>query len=310
MSAQRNISFVFFHYGPIPNYLRHAIESARFFNPDSRIILACDSHVPFPLTWNVEVINYHHFETPELQAFRKVYVHISTFKERYERFVLERWFYLTEIIKRLQCNDTVTLDSDLMVFQPLAPFFKYFQNVAFGMQCYSPHLTFVRTGVEGFLEHIMARYTDPAYLVQARERFTEARKQGGLRNLGEMEFVLEYLLKAQNVEPYSINFPEGHLDSNINEPHGCVNRKVGRRFRKCVYWEYQNGCYIPSLRDINTHAKIPVVTLHFQGPAKKLMRRFNPVGDQTWLSPEVRCKYLNFHFNRFSRTLPSAETQA
>ena len=303
MHPQTPISFVFFHYGSIPVYLRHAIESARFFNPEARIILACDSDVTFPGPWNVDVINYNQFQTPELQAFRKAYVHISTFKERYERFVLERWFYLTEIRKQLQCNQTVTLDSDLMVFQPLDAFFKYFETVAFGMQCYSPHLIFVRTGVEGFLDHIMRRYTDPVYVSQARERFAEARAKKGLRNLGEMEFVLEYLQQENDVKPFSINFPEGHLDSNINEPHGCVNRKVGRRHVKCVYWEYTNGCYLPSLRDLQTHAPIPVVSLHFQGPAKRLMRRFNPVGASTLLPPDLRCRYLNFHFNRFTASV-------
>jgi hypothetical protein len=225
-------------------------------------------------------------------------VHISTFRERYERFVLERWFLLDELRRQLGCGNTVTLDSDLLVFQPFAPLFEQFGKKSFAMQRYSPHLTFIRSNMEGFLEHIMRRYTDPSYLELARKRFHETLAQGGLRNLGEMEFVAEFLQDERNdVNAYSTTLLQGHSDTNINVPDGCVSRKIRRRNRKCVFWEYTDGVYTPTLRDSQSLAKIPVVNLHFQGPAKKLIRRFNPVGSEPFLPFHLRCKYLEFVFN-------------
>ncbi|MEY5027601.1 MAG: hypothetical protein RLZZ244_3129 [Verrucomicrobiota bacterium] len=301
MRSDSPVTFVFFHYGTVPFYLRCAIESARFFNPDARIILVCDSQPKLSPEWKVELYGLETFATPALAAFQKVYVHISTFRERYERFVLERWYLLDELRRQLGCGPTVALDSDLMVFQPFAPLFEQFGDKSFAMQRFSPHLTFIRSTMQGFLEHIMRRYTDPDYLDQARVRFHEARARGGLRNLGEMEFVAEYLQDERNdVNAYGTTLLQGHSDTNINVPDGCVSRKIRRRNRKCVFWEYTDGVYVPSLRDAQTHAKIPVVNLHFQGPAKKLIRRFNPVGAEPLLPFPLRCKYFEFVFNRFS----------
>jgi hypothetical protein len=304
MSTDAALSFVFFHYGSVPHYLKCAIESARFFNPEARIILVCDSQPSLPEDWKVEIYTLEKFATPALSAFQKAYVHVSVFKERYERFVLERWFLLAELRKQLGCGPTVTLDSDLVIFQPVAPLFEQFGDKSFAMQYFSPHLTFIRTGVDGFLEHIMRRYRDPAYLELARKRFHEARAQGGLRNLGEMEFVSEYLRdKGNDVTPFGTTLKQGHSDTNINVPDGCQNRKIRRRNRKVVFWEYINGVYTPSLRDLETGAKIKVVNLHFQGPAKKLIRRFNPLGDKPILPPNIRCKYFELLFNGASHFL-------
>jgi hypothetical protein len=298
MAKDSALTFVFFQYGKVPDYLKCAIESARFFNLDARIILVCDSKPNIPELWRVEIYDLQKFATPALSAFKRAYVHISVFKERYERFVLERWFLLDELRKQLGCGNTVALDSDLMVFQPFARLFEQFGDKAFAMQRFSPHLTFIRNDMTGFLEHIMRRYTDPSYLELARRRFHEARAQGGLRNLGEMEFVAEYLQGDGNdVFPYGTTLLQGHSDTNINVPDGCVSRKIRRRNRKCVYWECTDGIYVPSLREAKMHTKISVVNLHFQGPAKKLMRRFNPIGSKVLLPENLRCKFFDFLFN-------------
>ena len=118
MDKNSDITFVFFHYGGVPDYLKYAIESARYFNNESRIILVNDSNSIMPKHWKIEAYDLRRFATPALSDFRSVYVHISVFKERYERFVLERWFLLDELRKQLDCGHTVALDSDLMVFPP------------------------------------------------------------------------------------------------------------------------------------------------------------------------------------------------
>jgi hypothetical protein len=56
------------------------------------------------------------FPSRELGSFRRTYRHISCFKERYERFVLERWF-VTETIRRLRPDRVYIMqDSDVAVF--------------------------------------------------------------------------------------------------------------------------------------------------------------------------------------------------
>jgi len=292
------ISFIYFHYGGTPSYLKASIESVRRFHPQSRIFLICDSSPRFPLEWNITVFDLEEFTSPALKDFRKAYRHISVFPEKYERFVLERWFLAEEMRKKLTLGPTIVLDSDMMVFQSVLPLFSQLPDKDVSMCGWSPHFSFVLRTVQGFLDHIMMRYADDEYLKKGRETFEKAIAAKGLRNLGEMEFVLEYMAKGESGAPYERRFAQGYVDTNIHVPDGFDAIKLRRRERKIVLWHFENGDYVPYLRETATKDLIPAVALHFQGPSKRLIRRFNRLGKPSILPPSLRCKLLNLLFNR------------
>ena len=292
------MTFVFFHYGGIPRYLRASIESVRFFNPDARILLVCDSRPLFSERLQIEVYGLERFASAELEAFRKAYIHVSVFPEKYERFVLERWFLLETMVNTLGLGHTVVLDSDVMVFCRADGLFEQIPDKPFSMNSMSPHFTLIRSSVQSFLNHIMSRYGDIAYIARARERFAEARAKGGLQNLGEMEFVAEHMNDGREACPYPTLLREGHVDGNIHLPDRYETVKVGRRRRKKVFWKFEEGKYLPFFREGETGLLVPAAILHFQGGSKRLIQRFNPLDRPPVLPPSVRLPYLHFLFNR------------
>ena len=185
----------------------------------------------------------------------------------------------------------------MVVFSPIEHLFSQLPDKEVTMCGYSPHFTLIPKSVKGFLEHIMQRYTDPRYIEEARVKFAKARKEGGLKNLGEMEFVWEYMSAGTTGQPYERLFKEGYTDVNLHLPDGFKSFKMRRRSRKIVKWRYENSIYRPYLVTEATGEYVPAVTLHFQGGSKRLIRRFNRIGKASILPPDVRCAFLNLMFN-------------
>ena len=95
-------------------YLKYSLESAKKYNPDSRIILIGKNITNCP-----DFVEYHQMTDYDLEAakFRKVYVHSSTNNENIERFCFERWFILSEFMKKNNISKVFTLDSDVLLFE-------------------------------------------------------------------------------------------------------------------------------------------------------------------------------------------------
>ena len=102
-----DITFLFFHYGKLPQYLHNAIEQVRVFNPEAEILLITEDAEEVTALGPFNIIHRRtaEFGSPELDLFQQRYRHISCFKEKYERFVLERWF-MTETIRRQRPDRT------------------------------------------------------------------------------------------------------------------------------------------------------------------------------------------------------------
>lgn len=246
----------------------------------------------------MEVFDVKKFYSPALEAFRKAYIHISVFPEKYERFVLERWFLYEEMRRVLHLGPTVVLDSDMVVFGPISPLFSQTPDKDVCMCGWSPHFTFVKKGVQKFLDHIMQQYCNAAYIAEARVKFTEAIARKGLKNLGEMEFVWEYISAGVTGAAYTQRFKEGYVDVNIHLPEGFEFIQMRRRKRKKVFWTFESGIFKPWFKDALSGELVPVVALHFQGGAKRLIQRFNQLNRGSLLGPKLRCAFLNLLFNR------------
>ena len=106
-------AIVFFHRGRIPFYLQCAMESARAFNRKSKMYLVSDQQDVWP-TLGVRVVNIQETLHPQLEEFRRLYKHIASTKEQYEKTCFERWFHIEQLMLKEGFDRVVYLDSCLL----------------------------------------------------------------------------------------------------------------------------------------------------------------------------------------------------
>lgn len=274
------------------------MESARFFNPGSRIILLADKTHDFgPL--QVEVRQIDRLIHPQFQKFLDSYVHISGIKFYYERLFLERWFHLEQLLQEEKIDRALYLDSDSMLFSQAGGLFAQVPDVNF---CTSrvggPACTFIRRTLQPFLDFVLAKYQDQEFLASWKKRSDAAIAVGGLDNLGDMSFIELFTTTQPGGAIYPNDLPSGHIDHCIHVPDGMESRKKRRhRFRKKIFWRDEEGKFTPYFKRASDGQEVRALAVHFQSGAKRKIRRFNPVGVSSSIPASWRLAYYNFLLN-------------
>ncbi len=269
-------AILFFHTGQFPRYLQRTLESARFFNPESRIILVTDRRPN--LGWiRGEVVAPGDLVHPLLPEFHRRYEHISGLKVAAEKLFLERWFYVDRLLEREGLDEAIYLDSDCALFAPAHNLFRFAPpGSPVCSKCGGPAVTFLRNRINRFLEFILERYMDEPFLAEWRARSNAAIAKGGLDNLGDMVF-LELFANSGGGAMYSNDTPAGHMDHCINIADGlAVRHRRKGRVRKRIFWEVENETLVPYF-ETPAGERVRALAIHFQDRAKRLIGRFNPV---------------------------------
>ncbi len=272
------ITFLFFHYGTLPKYLHNAIEQVRVFNPQAEILLITEDAEDVSALTRLGIVHRRtaEFPSPELDLFRKTYRHISCFKEKYERFVLDRWF-MTETLRRQRPDRTYIMqDSDVAVFGEVSKLLPSLPECPIVMSGPNPHFTFIRGSIGEFLTFILDYYTDEERLMVARNLFEERRNSSNIYNLGEMTLLFEFLEKSPSMQMFNTDTPYGYVDTNLHMPEGFDFMQLRRRPRKMVRWRIEEGRVIPYFLRNGQATRAFIV--HFQGPGKRVFYRFNRIG--------------------------------
>ena len=271
----RPITFLFFHYGQIPRYLSYAIEHVRIFNPDAEIHLITESIKDTSMLdrFGIRKFQMEDFGSEELNAFKKAYRHISCFNEKFERFVLERWFVVETIRKSAPDRIYVMPDSDVAVFGKVADLVDLLPNCPISMGGDNPHFTFIKESIADFLGFILNFYANPKKMAEARSLHQERKNSDRIFNLGEMEFLDLYMKESDKMQNYCQDTSQGYVDSNIHRPEHFDFLELRRRQRKAVVWKHEEGRNIPYFT--NGDRLTRALLLHFQGPGKRVFYRFN-----------------------------------
>jgi hypothetical protein len=272
-----SISFLFFHYGKVPDYLAHAIEHVRIFNPEAEIQLITDSIKNTSVLDRFGVRNSRIEDYPSegLEQFKRSYRHISCFNEKFERFVLERWFVAETIRQSAPDRIYVMQDSDVAVFGSAIELLPSIPDIPISLSGYNPHFTFVRGSLSGFLDFLLGYYSDQQKLTDAERKFQISKNGSDIFNLGEMEFLAEYLELNRDMRMYNTDTILGYVDCNIHRSEGFDYLQLRRRPRKKVLWKREEGRAIPYFKRGDKLVKAFI--LHFQGPGKRVFRRFNSI---------------------------------
>ncbi len=288
----------FFHIGKIPFYLNCALESARYFNPESRIFLITDQVGSKLASLKIECIPPETVEHPKLSQFLKSYVHISSCHVSYERRCFERWFYFEQLRAQQGIEEIVVLDSDAVLFSDAQSLFSIIPE-QFNFACSKgggPALTLIRRSIEPFLDHMLERYTSATYLEQALVEQRRAHLAGEMKNLTDMTFCEEFTAEHPLACVYPNQNAQGHLDHGIFLPDGMKARKAGRRHRKKVLWKLNNTTLIPYFIKEDDGTLTKALVIHFQSKGKRLIRSFNPINPSFWTSKiglKFRLLFLN-----------------
>jgi len=249
-------------------------------------------------TSKLKPFNVRHHEMTEfpsikLDAFRQSYRHISCVKERYERFVLERW-YVTETIRR-QRPDRVYImqDSDVAVFGDASELLPLMPDCPIALSSNNPHFTFVRDDISRFLHFILDFYASEERMNSCLKRYEEERNSPQIFTMGEMQFLYEFMQASSDMQKFPTDTPGGYVDVNLHIPEGFEFMQLRRRPRKKVFWKNESNKAVPYFRRDGMFKRAFLV--HFQGPGKRVFFRFNG----SWCSTNrVRIAALNAIFQR------------
>ena len=278
---KNEITFLFFHYGKIPKYLDHAIEHVRIFNPEVEIHLVADVSKDLQNLdrFEVSISRVEDHQSEKLKLFKKSYRHISYFNEKYERFVLERWFILESFRAQRPERIYVTLDSDVALFANVKEMTKELSECPILLTTGNPGFNFIKGDISDFLNFINEYYNDPRKIGSALAKFKNQNDSNCIYTFGEMQLLFEYLALEKSMRIHPVDTKHGFIDGNIHLPQGFDFLKLRRRPRKKIFWRLEEGKAIPYFKKGEDFVK--VFLLHFQGPGKRVFHRFNSIDGPT-----------------------------
>jgi hypothetical protein len=270
-------AFLLFHFGEIPYYLVHAIEHARIFNPDSEIILITDSIKETSIVDRFNVIKHDikEFQSNRIALLTKTYRNISSYDEKYERFCFQRWFVAEEIRKSAPERTYVLVDSDVAIFGNIHSIQSYLPDCPISLSGCSPHFSFIRGSIAGFLDYILEFYSNAQTVDEAVKRHRENLNTKNEYNLTDNSFLPAYMQISRDVQNYRLESPQGFIDTNIHAPQDLDYLQLRRRPRKKLFWRVEDGRAIPYFKRGEEFMKAFI--LHFQGPGKRVFHRFNSI---------------------------------
>ncbi|MEB3310592.1 MAG: hypothetical protein VKJ02_10190 [Snowella sp.] len=277
---QAEIPVVITHFIGKPTYLKFALKSAADFNK-TVVLIGSDSNQDFwEHHWNTTLI-----ECEKYQEFKKWYVKMCTYDEKYDDVCWKRLFMLEEWMKRNNATQAFFLDSDIMTFanysSVLAPvlsgnyttFLNEPQNQSnFRWSSCSHFAYWTLEAIEDFTSFCIEAYRSNKDLrtqLDAKWQWHIDNQQPG----GICDMTLLYFWSKNN--PRVANFTKVINDMTVEH---CIN--VSENYLDDEYQMqlgvkkiiFKNG--IPYGFNKDLKKEIRFLCIHCQGTAKILMRFF------------------------------------
>ena len=272
---EKEITFLFYHYGKIPKYLEYAIEHVRIFNPIAEVYLITESEKSTSKLdcLGIKKFLMSDFESEKLSEFRRCYKHLSNYSEKYERFCFERWFASEAIRQKNTEKIYIMVDSDVAVFGNVLQMLDYLPDCEISIAGNCPHFTFLKGSLDVFLDYILDNYINPAKFQKLESMYNGGIDNGHSINLSDMTLLHLQMQNSRQIKNYKKDTAVGFVDTNIHIPEGFDHLQLRRRQRKKIFWRLENGRVIPYFKIRNEFIK--AFALHFQGPGKRVFKRFN-----------------------------------
>jgi hypothetical protein len=302
MAMTSPVPIIYCHTGNFPRYLRTALESARFFNRESKIYLITDVEGLRLDALDVEVYTVDQLTDGKLRLFRKNYVDISSINARITRAYFERWFHVGELIRRNGFTRSIQLDSDAMLFHDVRESFAHIDTrpCVLVSKNHGPAVTYMNRDIDVFLDFINGKYADGKIVERYRVWNREAEATGNMVNLDDQALFTAFGEEQPgHVLSYPNDLPIGHIDHCIfGYGDGMMSRPNRRHVAsKRVFWEDDGQTFRPYFRRATDGNLTPALAIHFQNGAKRKIRRFNRVGADSPLPRSFRLRYYTWLLN-------------
>lgn len=254
-----NIPIIIIHRGDT-FYLKLVLEQIRLFNPQNRICLISDDS-----TNKYDFVEHYNMDdySEGANAFKKVYVHMSSNPYDYELICFQRWFYIRDFIEKQEMEYFLCMDSDVLLYC----------NINEIMQEYIPYdfttcnkqgpgcALFNTSSISNFCRYMMSMYTEDILLSKMKSMY-----QGFIDNkrLGGICDMTAFVWFQDNTECNVIDIAIPTKGTCFD---GCITWGLGFEMedgKKKVYW-IDN---LPYGRLTSGHSLIRFYCLHFQGRSK------------------------------------------
>lgn len=263
-----SIPIVFIHKGN-SWYLPYTLYQAHTTNPLSNIYLIGDEETKNYPKW-VNHVDYSQYED-NCKQLRTIYKHKSTLGKGFELLCIERWFVLYKFLTKKNINNCIYLDSDILVYSNLSEAQKLTNGYAATWSGFSAHSNYINdvSALKDYCDNIIDSYTNnlPKAIKEKTIFFRRINNTDTQEAISDMTFWADYNIrypgKLLNIS--NQNF-KGTFDISMEETRFCEDNGAGI---KKIYWNHK----IPQCRFKATNQIIPMITLHFAGKAKLILKK-------------------------------------
>jgi hypothetical protein len=267
---------VFVHRG-CPDYLKITLTKARQYNPDSPLILLGDSSNAH-LVQEVAGLEFKPIrcDAGDCARFAKVYEHQSHLAEEFERFCIQRWILLRDLMSQNNWNRLLYLDSDVLLYSDVEQSGKRFDDSALslarwlGGSAWCGHTCFINhSDVLGeFVDLLFELYTT-AEGKRLREKYITEK----LCWISDMTCF--YFFRQRTSRPIA-NLTDvidnAVFDDRISDTHG-IYEKASRLLKKDMKSVFFKDS-IPYCRLKESGENIRFFSFHFHGGMKYMIKYF------------------------------------
>lgn len=265
---------VFFNAG-IQEFLLFTLTQAQRLNPDSPVILFCNSALPDKFGF-VQQIPFAQF-SGAAREFAATYRHFSVNAELNEVLCMQRWFVIRDFLREHHFERIMYLDSDVLLFCSVENVKPFFSAYDFAFSLISGHTSFLTLPVIEELCDLLTGYysgTNHA-LVEHLENEKRLRAPNGPSptfNISDMSFIKYYVETSRrpHIEISQVHRPPSGpfiFDHNINVSDGLFVMD-----QRCKKIDWIDGAPFGTLSE--TGEKVRFCSVHFQGAGKPLVPEF------------------------------------
>ncbi|OHD15202.1 MAG: hypothetical protein A2086_11735 [Spirochaetes bacterium GWD1_27_9] len=271
------------------DYLKYTLSQAKYFNPESPIILiGDDTNDKYKFVKHYNINDY--FESAN--DFASIYKHLSFNEYNYELFCFQRWFIIKDFIIKNNIDDFLYLDSDVLLFCNINKEFVKYKSYDFTIcKELSPPYTYFssKDKLINFCEYIKSLYTDEKMHERLLKKFKKHQDEKLSGGVCDMTAFYEYNKDfSENVFDLNKEIDGSIFDNNFNFSEGF---EIDKKFNvKKIYWKRR----IPYGKRKVDNKLIKFNGLHCQGGSKNFTYIFYR-GDFYFFN-YLKVKLRNFYY--------------
>jgi len=253
-AAQKEFPIVLLHRGPA-KFVEYSLRSLRRHHPTRRIVLLCDDHQRYDPELGIEYRQWATYNAAAKSLARN-YRHSTINLFSFELVCLERWLVLEDFCCKHGINEVLHFDTDVLVFDSFDDLETTFRSHEAMICRHQPGVAYLR------LEALRCLSENIQKFFKGESVFAEDEQP---RRISDMTFCYN-AARARRWGDLLTHEDEGLIDNHIHSSDGF------RMDGKIKHFEFIDSQ--PFATQISSGEKVRFRSIHFQGPAKRLIKDY------------------------------------